>query len=173
MLVVVVVIWGFIKLFGGEETKVDQTAEESTPFTQPVGRSAMSVMPERDPAEVEVESLARLFVERMGSYSTQSDFQNIDDVRKFMTPRVLQWAEELKEKEVDISVYQAVETRVLTVELLEWAPDSSAVIKTSTQRQEQSDAGITRIYYQDAEVHLVYRNGGWLVDGIYWGDERE
>lgn len=172
LVVVFVFVFALVRIFGGDED-ADNANKESTPFTEPVGGNMEQAQPQKDPEQQAVESLARLFVERIGSYSSQSNFQNIDDLKPLMTARVQDWAEGLKNIAVDSSAYRGITTRVLTLDMLDWNSNVSAAVKISTQRQEQTDGVEDRIYYQDVEVHLVYQDGGWLVDGIYWGEERE
>ncbi|MEK7102225.1 MAG: hypothetical protein AAB912_01175 [Patescibacteria group bacterium] len=171
--VVVVVVIVFVVRFTGGDDKKNQENAEGTPFTAPTGDAAAPAVPPKEPDRQAAESLARFFIERIGSYSNQSDFQNVDDVKPLMTARVQTWAEGLKKQGTAGGGYRGVTTKALALEMIEWKPKQSAVMRISTQRQAQQDGAADRVYYQDAEVNVVYQGEGWLVDGVYWKAERE
>lgn len=149
----------------GDEVSV---ANESTPFTQPSAaidsdEPAIQI----DPAEHAAQSLARTFVERIGSYSNQSNYQNIDDLADVMTPRVKTWAESLKTVAQD-DEYKGVTTRGLSMKTISFEDKRSAVIEVSAQREYSAQQQEDTIEYQKAQVHVIYSSGKWLVDGIFW-----
>ncbi len=167
---VLVLIGIFIFLrgaLGGDEQEV---VEQSTPFTQPatVSDNTEPVV-QLDPAEHAAQSLARIFVERIGSYSSQSNYQNIDDLMDLMTARVQDWAQGLK-TEQNTDEYTGVTTRGLSLKTISFNEKRNAVIEVSAQRQYSADDKEDSIEYQKAQVHLVYTAGEWLVDGIFWQD---
>lgn len=170
VLVIGIIIFVVVRLSGKDPAGSGEP--ESTPFTEPVTGSVIPAVPPKDPDKQAAESLARFFVERIGSYSNQSNFQNLTDVESFMTARVRTWAAGLKKVASGETGYLGTTTKVLTVDLIDWRPRESAVIRTGTQRKESAESGSGRLYYQDAEVHLVFQNNAWLVDGIYWKEER-
>ena len=163
--VLIFVIVSVLKFVGSDGDSAGELNPESTPFGEERGGKAVPVVPPKDPDQQAAESMARSFIERMGSYSTQSDFQNIDDLMGVMTPRVQEWAESLK-TDIDSGTYRGLTTRALSLELLEYEPQKSAVVRVDSQRQEESENGEGRVYYQDAEVHLVH-DGSWMVDGPF------
>lgn len=172
VLVAAVVVFIIVR-FAGLGDKKNQQNSEGTPFTAPAGDAVAPVAPPKEPDRQAAESLARFFIERIGSYSNQSDFQNVDDVKPLMTARVVIWAEGLKKQGTADGGYRGVTTKALALEVIEWKPKQSAVMRVSTQRQEQQDGAADSVYYQDAEVNLVYQGDGWLVDGVYWKEKRE
>lgn len=129
-----------------------------------------AIVPPKDYDEQAVENLARLFVERIGSYSNQSNFQNLDDVAGLMTPRARAWADGLKKTQDTSGGYRGTTTKALTVETTDWKPREIARVRIATQRQEERDGTASRLYYQDAEVKLVFGGGSWLVDEMVWKD---
>ncbi|MBI4098476.1 MAG: hypothetical protein HY437_00390 [Candidatus Magasanikbacteria bacterium] len=168
-MVVVIVVVIFVVRFarrgdlGGEAVK-------PTP-AQITGTSSDGVVvPPKDFDKQAVESLARLFVERIGSYSNQSNFQNLDDVAGLMTPRARTWADGLKKTQDTSAGYRGVTTKALTAETIDWKPRETARVRIATQRQEERDSAAPQLQYQDAEVRLVFQDDSWLVDEIVWRD---
>lgn len=170
VLVVVIVIVAVVRLTGGDEENGKNA--EGTPFTAPAATDVKPATPPKEPDRQSAESLARFFVERIGSYSNQSKFQNVEDLKPLMTSRVQVWADGLKKQDT-AGGYRGITTKALALEVVTWNPKQSAVMRVSTQRQEERDGEAPRVYYQDAEINLVYQNDTWLVDGIYWKEERQ
>ena len=150
----------------------DKGGEVVTPTTAgALGTPADGVVvPPKDFDKQAVESLARLFVERIGSYSNQSNFQNLDDGAGLMTPRARAWADGLKKTQDTSGGYRGTTTKALTAETTDWKPRATANVRIATQRQEERDGTTPRLYYQDAEVKLVFGGGSWLVDEMIWKD---
>lgn len=170
VLVVVIVIVAVVRLTGKDDAKTENA--EGTPFTMPAATDTKPVTPPKEPDRQAAEALARFFVERIGSYSNQSQFQNLDDVKPLMTLRVQAWAEGLKKQDA-AGGYRGITTKALALEVVTWNAKQSAVMRVSTQRQEERDDEAPRVYYQDAEINLIYQNDTWLVDGVYWKESRE
>lgn len=170
-LVVAVIIVIVVRAVGGDDAKTENA--EGTPFTAPATADTKPAAPPKDPDRQSAESLSRFFIERIGSYSNQNQFQNIEDVKPLMTARVQAWADGLKKQAASGGGYRGVTTKALALETVTWNAKQSAVMRVSTQRQEERDGEAPRVYYQDAEVQLIYQGDTWLVDGIYWKEERE
>lgn len=171
IVVVVIVVWLVVRVVGkdegGERAAGGKTSTTATQDT------SIPAVPTKEPDRQAAESLARFFIERIGSYSNQSRYQNIEDVLPLMNASLKTWAENQKKGGGGGSAYRGVTTKALALEMLTWEPKNKAVMRVSTQRQEASDGGADRVYYQDAEVALVYSGDTWLVDAFSWKDARE
>ena len=124
--------------------------------------------------EVDVLLVAEAFAERFGSYSNQSDYQNLDDLEIFMTESMNTWVEsykeDLKKQNPDINIYYAVETKAISnqVRVLD-EEKGEAELLIKTQRQEfENDITNPAIFYQDILLKLVKADGQWKVQGAYW-----
>ena len=121
-------------------------------------------------APVAPQIAARMFLERYGSYSNQSNFENLEDLYPFMTAR-LRAAEEARVLKMRAALpagaeYAGVSTKVVSVTLLR-ADSISAQVRAQTQRREQSANG-QRTFYQAAELTLLKAGEAWKVDGVEW-----
>jgi len=117
--------------------------------------------------------LAISFVERFGSYSNQSNFSNIIELKPFMTSKMSRWADDyinkLKQETGSSLVFHGFNTRVLKTDFISFDKDSSATIMLSTQREEQTGSRVnSRTFYQDIKLELVKEGGVWKVAGAYW-----
>lgn len=118
--------------------------------------------------------LASAFAERFGSYSNQSNFENITDLEVFMTAKMQAWAhdfiEKMRAEKPDTSIYWGITTRALKTEVLNFDENlGRAEILVSTQRREA--VGTTtnaKVYYQDIVLKFAKEEGAWKVDEAAW-----
>lgn len=122
-------------------------------------------------APTSLESFARSFAERYGSYSNQSNYENLKDLYTFMTVRLRNETEAYVAREsanTNTSSYFGVSTRAISAKALEQT-DSTAKFRLTTQRAEsQSGKPAPRIYYQDIELSFLSVAGEWKVDRAEW-----
>ena len=123
--------------------------------------------------EAELLLMVRPFVERFGSYSNQSEYENLQELLSFMTPRMRTWAEgKIRERQAGEtpSLYTGVTTKALAhkvTSLNEQAGQAEFLV--STQRRESvGSAGNSKVFTQDIIVKLVKEDSVWLVDGAFW-----
>jgi hypothetical protein len=150
--------------------------EASTEIETPVVRDDESVVPHVDPEdipaqhEVSAATVGRIFVERFGSFSSESDYENIDDVMTLATTSLQSRLEDLAEtaRGERNDEYYGVSTRIITVKT-EVATETSARFLITTQREEAiADPGNTSVRYQDIRVELLKEGDSWLVDAFTW-----
>lgn len=122
------------------------------------------------PVEISPLPIARTFVERFGSYSTESDYQNVEDV---LTLATAGFQDELEQLAIDArrsenGLYYGVSTQILTV-ATESESDTVAVLRFTTQREEAAGSpGNVSIRNQDILVTLEKVGDGWLVSSFEW-----
>ena len=118
------------------------------------------------------ETIARVFVERFGSFSSESGYDNIDEVSALATSslqdRLLGIAEGARGQ--DSESYYGVSTTVLTFETVA-SSDSSITLLITTQRAESIDSPAnTTTRYQEIEVAMIASGDTWLVDSFTWAE---
>ena len=120
----------------------------------------------------EVERLTRLFVERFGSYSNFSNFENITSIQGFMTSSMKQYAESFLDQETDSSLtadYYGVTTRLISLRIRDFSSESSATVEIIVQQEVQDGLNEEIVKSsRDGTVELIYRNGEWLIDGLFY-----
>jgi len=111
------------------------------------------------------------FAERFGSYSNHSNYENLTDLKYFMTVKM--------QKEVDIkissrdftkenNIYYGITTRALSTEIISMGSMTVAV-KVKTQREEFWGADVnSKVSYRDILVNLVKEGGVWKIDSANW-----
>lgn len=109
------------------------------------------------------------FAERWGTYSTENNFINIEELLGMMTPRMREYAEQLiSTGRRNPSQSTPVTTRsIVRTTVLESASATSAVYLLTMQRVETTGE-TERSYYQDLRLDMVNADGVWIVDQARW-----
>jgi len=142
----------------------------NVPVTPPTPPPTISA---EERARAEAQTLATLFVERYGSYSNQSNFQNLEDLlplmsESFRAKTELQ-LEELRRVTPPPTEYIGVTTRVLSVaESLYDLPRGAAAFRASVQKSEVKGTAPPAITYPAIDVTLVREGGAWKVGSATW-----
>lgn len=140
-----------------------------------VGVGAEIVQPADIEEQQQINNLIKIssaFAERFGSYSNQSNFQNIRDLQIFMTDSMKRWSENYINSFTarDNSIYYGVTTKALNAQLIKYSEDKEAEILVKTQRRESvGNTANSTISYQDISIKLKKERGDiWKVDGAFW-----
>ncbi|MEK9152255.1 MAG: hypothetical protein AAB692_02720 [Patescibacteria group bacterium] len=153
------------------------TSSKTTVVTPvaPVEQPATAPEPAAPPDERgNLKRLASAFAERLGSYSNQSNFDNILDLKVFMTSTMAAWADKYaaqqRANQGDAAVYFGVTTRAISTDVASFEDAAGkARITVKTQRNEtKGDGSAPRVYYQDLRVDFLKLGDTWKIDGAYW-----
>lgn len=123
--------------------------------------------------EDDFKQVARSFAERFASFSSHSDYSNIEDLESLMSNKMKIWASkyvaDLKAKQKDSSSYYGTVGKVL-VEPKIINPEQSSKIEVlvTVQRQEITSESAENIYDQDIKISFINENSKWVVDEAYW-----
>lgn len=172
---VLVAVLGFISVLidrRGENEPENPTVDGTVQVDengQPVNITQPFVQPEVPAVptspELYVRQLSRIFVERFGSYSNQNNNQHIEDIQPLLSPTMRTWVDSQRQQQS--TEYQGQTTSLVSSSLTSFSPENSATVKIGVQ-QEQTVGNITEMVYRDGRVELVYQNGEWLIDGLYF-----
>jgi len=111
--------------------------------------------------------LAKVFVERYGTYSTDNNFQNILEVETLVTRSL--WSKisaPMSAAKTTTQSFVGMTTKVISTELVSWS-DNKAVVELKMTRTEEKN-GVVSTRYQNATVDMVKVNSSWLVDKLVW-----
>ncbi len=113
-----------------------------------------------------VQQLAKIFIERYGSYSTDSNFQNVSEVQALVTPAL--W-ERIKPKTTPAATaaFVGVTTEVVTMDMNSFQADAKAEVVLTAIRAETKGGQETRTQ-GTATVTMVKVGTNWLVDSFVW-----
>ncbi|MFH1207166.1 MAG: hypothetical protein V1668_00995 [Patescibacteria group bacterium] len=121
--------------------------------------------------EVALVRLANLFTERYGSYSSEAGFQNITDLKPYMTKKMQVISDSFvtsQKAQSSSSSFFSTTTNALSTSIASIAK-LKATINVSAQRRE---TGVTidgtSTYYQVLVLDFAKEGETWLVDNAAW-----
>lgn len=144
----------------------------STPTTPT--HTYIPTVSEEDKLKAQLTKMASAFAERFGSYSNQSDFENLEDLMTFMSRSLKSWAENVihsgRDQINQPTIYYGITTKALKTKVAEFLPASGrAKFQVSTQRHEVvGSSANAKVYYQDIELEMIKEAGVWKVDRAEW-----
>lgn len=189
VLIGVFALVGFIYLMFFNEPAPDIAPEETEEPTQEETQAIpqqIEIAPERavinagQPAEKkgvtedELKQIASSFAERFGSYSNQSNYGNIRDLKIFMNSTMEKWAEDYIQKEIakvkDTSIYYGMTTMAVSGEVNHFDDDiGRAEITISTQRRMATGAISNAVnLQQDIIIKFIKERDVWKVSSATW-----
>lgn len=122
--------------------------------------------------------MAASFAERFGSFSNQSNFSNVNDLKIFMTDKMKVWADNYvasQSKQVgDSQIYFGITTKAVTKDVKEYDPEAgkgSVVVTTRRREARVSKENSSDIYTQEITVNFLKQDGAWKVDSAFWKEK--
>lgn len=144
------------------------TSGSTTPSTPTDATPVVPAVVETSPTTV-----ARTFVERLGSYSSEADAANIEDILPMATVSFQKQLESLvrESRSSEDGSYYGISTIVITTPKVVSSTATQTVFSMTTQREETIDTpGNTTVKYQAITITLAKSGTTWLVDGYSWSD---
>lgn len=139
------------------------------------GEQPAEAVPAEPPDETSsLKRFAMAFAERFGSFSNQTDFVNITDLKSAMTASMAAWADgylaDARAAGTDTTVYSGTTTRALKADIEAFDENAgTATVRVGTQRrQDASGTAAGEVYYQDIVIELIKVNGEWKADSAEW-----
>ncbi len=191
---IAVIVWGIGVLRGGQTSTTPSTSQGSitqeTPNAQeqraanvisgeglitpsPTSGSVNAPPEQKRAAESEIQVLSMPFVERLGTYSNQSNYENLSQLLPFMTATMQGWANEkitAAQKQPFNTLYTGITTKALSFQVVSINETAGiAEAKIATQRKESvGTATNAKVYNQDISLKFKNIGGAWLVDSATW-----
>jgi hypothetical protein len=114
-----------------------------------------------------VRQMAKIFIERYSSYSTDNKYQNIIEVKSLCSQSLYTEISAIMNSTQTGSFF-GVTTQVLSSKITAWDKTAgTAGVEIRTKRTEEKN-GATSVYYQDATVEMTKASSGWLVNKFKW-----
>ncbi|MDP3970241.1 MAG: hypothetical protein Q8P90_00935 [bacterium] len=116
-------------------------------------------------------SRANSFTERYGSYSSDTDFENVTALRSFMTDDMSKIADNLVEKQTSKlkDEFYGVTTQAISSDIIDYEDGATgATVKVSTRRTETIGTGDPEIKSETARLQLKKIGNSWKVDNFQW-----
>jgi hypothetical protein len=131
--------------------------------------------PAIDVKENDLLKMAAAFVERFGTYSNQSNFSNIADLKMFMSEKMKKWADDyivdMRAGASGNNLYYGVTTRAVNQEMSLLDEDSGearAIVHTRRQEAAGFTSNTSESFSQDIIVNMIKEGQSWKIDSAYW-----
>jgi len=134
----------------------------------------ISKISKSDKLKAQLQKFTIAFVERYGSYSNQSNFENLEDLLVFMThslrTKTADFINLRRRQQRETAIYHGMTTKVLNSKIENFSVDTNFIkLNISTQKQEMIGSSInTNTFYQNVDVELKQEGGIWKVNKITW-----
>jgi hypothetical protein len=118
-----------------------------------------------------IQRTALSFASVFGSYSSQSNFENLKDLRALMTDKMEAWADSYIAERVsgEISqVYFGVTSQALKAEIKSLTEAEAEVAVYIQSTESTGTKNNSRIYYQTLAMKFKKIGGAWRVDRAEW-----
>ena len=153
---------------------IDVTTDDSSKITLPSLNDPLTNETDSEPRIVPGDSslIANLyyFVERFGTYSNISDFQNVEDIKSVITDdfynQVIANRKNLTFEETSTLEYEAYDAKVIKVDWLD-NTEIQATAKVTTRRHKITEDS-NNPFSQDIVVRLNKVNNQWLISEAVW-----
>lgn len=157
-----------------KETKNEPRTITLKPI-DPVEQTKTEVKRSREFSKDDLMRIAGAFAERYGSYSNQSNFTNVTDLKLFMSQKMQKWAElyveEQQAKRLDTSIYYGITTKSVAQEIKDYDDDvgkANLLIKTRRREATGTTNNTSKVFDQDILITFVKEEGSWKVDSATW-----
>ena len=187
LLICLIIYFGFMRRDAGILVPVDEDGQPAqlspeeevvvgtTPSDRPLDEARYDLSKEQPHVtnEADLAKRAEGYAERLGSYSSQSDYNNFTSLKMYMTPAMQDWVDEevakLRAKNGGDSYYGIV-TKALTTQIDSFDDKTGkAVITVVTDRRESTEEiGGGESFRQSIKFNFVKSGGTWLIDSAYW-----
>lgn len=121
---------------------------------------------EQTATEFSVINLAKIYAARLGSWSTDNQGHNLNELYPLSTNKMIRWLQDI-ELNFDRQDFRGTTTKSISAEIVS-IDDSRAEVLVNTQKIETNAALEKTTSYQEVRVKMVNINDKWLVDEFYW-----
>lgn len=147
------------------KTQINEGILQLEDDLEPTGGSAVNTLTDSG-----LLSQVRYFVERWGTYSNQSDWQNVRDLKPVLTDdffnQIYSQYQPMDYDNLDENNYEGYEAKFVSVVWEEQTETEARALVTTNRRYLTGDQLET--YPQDIRVTLVKQGGSWLVAEAVW-----
>ena len=109
-----------------------------------------------------VRQLAKIFIERYGSYSSDSDYQNVKDVQGLVTAELWNKISATTVKKAANQPFVGVTATAVSTELTSWQANKAEVAIMLRKVEEKNGGSVTS--NQNATIDLIKSGDVWLVE---------
>lgn len=128
--------------------------------------------------ERELSRLAAAFAERYGSYSNQTDYENLEALYVFMTQSLQDatraFVSDERDKQRDTSIYYGITARAASVKTqsLDEGGGTAGFLVSTFRKETIGSSGNVKTFQEELVVKMRKDGGAWRVDQTVWQGRR-
>lgn len=167
-IVVLVLVWLVYNL-SPKNVEPNIYSTEDQPVFKPESPSlTLEPLTLADKDENVVQTLSRNFAARFGSWSTDNQGANLQQLKSLGTKKLQNYLDNIKINYQTPEFY-GVEAKALSSEIKSLDTESGvAQVLVNTQKTEVNNKGEEHVYYQKILLDLIKVDDNWLVDIVKW-----
>lgn len=139
-----------------------QSPETAPSAVAPAGSLPIKPLSAAEAEQNAAKQIARIFVERYNTFSTDNNFQNIREVQELVTPALWKKLSARLESAPPSPVYMAVTTKAIATSVADWQDTSARVVIQTSKTTSKNGAAAT--VQETIAVTMAKQEGNWLVD---------
>lgn len=137
-----------------------------------IGNVNTNIEPKDNTTEQQAMSLAKSFVERYGSFSNQNDYENLLNLKIFMTnkmqSRVDDIIDDYKNNASGNLEYYGIVTKVISTNTVSFDKNDAKFLIACQRRENKAGEEQANIYFQDISLELKTESGSWKINNAEW-----
>jgi len=176
VVVLIILVIAILLLLNYRNKKAGLNGEGSTSTTEtslpPIGQQP-TIIPEGIKPKVlttleaeknAAKQIAKIFMERYGSYSTDNSFQNIREVQMLVSQNLWTKLSAMIKNSSNNQAFVGVTSKAAMSDIKEWGEDTAKISVGVSKEEKRADKITT--YFETYTVGMVKENGSWLVDSF-------
>jgi len=161
---IIFLFWGkkFSNKLGGQEKKVEEKIPAIKVEEQKEIEPEVLKQQEEEEEKMDLNLKARNFIERVGSFSSDTKDLNLKEARSMMIETLFKKLQNDLEGELEANKndFYGKTTKVISQEMTEFGPEVRAHFKADVQIQETKEKDVN-VYYQIAEITFLKQQDEW------------
>lgn len=166
-LIIILFLWLVFRTSDQNTGNINGNNNEAPVFNAPSANfDFQPIEPSENDTEFSAVNLAKAYVARFGSWSTDNQGHNLQELIPLSTAAMANYLKSINLDYTDRG-FSGVTTKSLSAEILN-SDENSAVVLVNTQRINTKDDLSKETVYQEVEVSLLKPADDWLVDEVIW-----
>jgi len=120
------------------------------------------------PAEISVTIVARDFAERFASFSADSGFTNLEEVKLLSTASLDMRLNDMIEEIGESNEFYGISSKALKTDIQYLDEDTGNSRVVVTLQRQETNHEVNDVIYQDLNLLLVKSGNNWLVNDFKW-----
>jgi len=160
----------------------DIIATESADFVNsvsvvgpPIDSNEPLAVKEKPQLQSTLKAVAVTFAERFGSYSSESNFTNFDDLSSLMTEKMKLWSQNfiIQQSVNNSGSYYGIDAKAVSTKINTYDQQAGQanVVVVVQRREYKGNTTNPRIFYQNLILNLVQKDNNWLIDQATWEEK--